>query len=148
MTIYQRVFVDLKGERFHVKPDCRYAQPVLHWCAAAAAHRSRLEACGYCASDLARELKSALGSIPSGARKGLGLPRLHAVSGRPETEESGEDADAALYYGAPDGLDDPRFATRSLVDWGTASFGQDPDEFLGGPTDDDNDWRGGNRLYD
>src|SRR4051812_46372498 len=107
MTIYQQVFVDLKSERFHVKPDCRDARRVLHWCAAAAAHRSRLEACGSCASDLARELKRTLGSIPSGARRGLGLPRLHVVPGRPETEESGEGPDAALHYGAPDGLDDP-----------------------------------------
>jgi len=71
------------------------------------------------------------------------------IEGR--AEDVGPDSgkqDAKTVYGSPDDLDDPRFSTRSSLDWGTASYGQDPDEFLGGPTDDDSDWRGGNRMYD
>jgi hypothetical protein len=148
MGLYQQVFVDVSRERFHVKADCKDARLTRHWCAAAAAHRSRLEPCVKCASGLAKELRSTLGSIPSGAKKGLALPRLQTIRGRAEGDQSDDDQDYELYYGAPDSLDDPRFSTRSQLDWGTASFGQDPDEFLGGPTNDDNDWRGSNRMYD
>lgn len=71
------------------------------------------------------------------------------IEGRAETEGGGDDnGESPVFYGAPDDLEDPRFSTRSSLDWGTASYGQDPDEFLGGPTDDDNDWRGGNQMYE
>ena len=32
---------------------------------------------------------------------------------------------------------DPRYANRDERGWGIRAFAQDPDEFLGGPTDDD-----------
>lgn len=49
----------------------------------------------------------------------------------------------------PARLDDPRFSHRSRLEWGgTASYGQDPEEFLGSPTDDDNEWRGGSAFYE
>lgn len=149
MTIHQRVYVELGNESFHVSGRCPSGARPSHWCSAAAAHRSRLSPCKNCAGDLSRELRAALGSIPSGARKGLGLPTLQTVSGRAEREPSALDhEDPDIAYGPPESLDDPRFASRSRADWGTAFYGQDPDEFLGGPTDDDNDWRGGSSMYD
>jgi len=146
---HQRVFVDAKAEVFHASLGCRQAARARHWCAAASAHRSRLAPCRGCGVELGRELAKTLGNIPSGARRGLGLPRLMPIEGRAENEggSSGE-RESQVPYGAPDDLEDPRFSTRSSLDWGTASYGQDPNEFLGGPTDDDNDWRGGNRMYD
>lgn len=117
---------------------CPDAHRIAHWCSATAAHRSRLAPCTKCASELAQGLRSALGSIPSGSRKGLGLPRLLTIAGMWEREPSPTDeTDADVPYGPPDSLEDPRFATRSRLDWGTHFYGQDPNEFLGGPTDDD-----------
>ncbi len=148
MNANQTVFVDSRTEQFHAVLNCPHAKTATHWCSATEAHRSRLRACQQCARTLALDLARTHGSIPSGARKGLGLPKLNPVPGASEPDQSGDDAEAALFYGAPGSLDDPRFANRSTADWGTASYGQDPDEFLGGPTDDDNDWRGGNQMYD
>ena len=146
---HQRVFVDAKAEVFHASLSCTQASRARHWCAAASAHKSRLKPCPACGVQLGRELSSTLGSIPSGARRSLGLPRLIPIEGRAETEGGGDDnGESPVFYGAPDDLEDPRFSTRSSLDWGTASYGQDPDEFLGGPTDDDNDWRGGNHMYE
>lgn len=42
---------------------------------------------------------------------------------------------------------DPRYANPDERGWGIRAFAQDPDEFLGGPTDDDNDWRGASESY-
>ncbi len=148
MNANQTVFVDGRTEQFHAVLNCPHAKTATHWCSATEAHRSRLRACQQCARTLALDLARTHGSIPSGARKGLGLPKLNPVPGASESDQSGDDAEAALSYGAPESLNDPRFANRSMADWGTASYGQDPDEFLGGPTDDDNDWRGGNQMYD
>jgi hypothetical protein len=146
MSVDRRVFVDVSRERFHASSNC--VNGIRHWCAAAAAYRSRLEPCPKCASGLVKELKAQLGSIPSGAKKGLALPRLQTIRGRAESDQPDLEDIYEFHYGAPDSLDDPRFSARSQLDWGTASFGQDPDEFLGGPTDDDNDWRGGSRMHD
>ena len=148
MGIIQRVFVDVEAGQFHAELECPHARRVRHWCAAVAAHRSYLHPCPHCAPNLVSELRSAVGSIPSGARKSLGLPRLQTLTGRGESEQSADDEAYDLHYGAPETLDDPRFSTRSLIGWGTASFGQDPSEYLGDPTDDDNDWRGGSRMHD
>lgn len=145
---YEPVFVDTKAETFHATLACAAARTARHWCAAASAHRSRLRPCTKCGTELGKELTKTLGSIPSGARRGMGLPRLMPLEGRAEDAGPEADRDAATFYGAPEDLEDPRFSTRSSLDWGTASYGQDPDEFLGGPTDDDNDWRGGNQMYD
>lgn len=147
--IYQQVFVDSKAEIYHASLSCPRAASARHWCAAASAHKSRLAACRTCGVELGKELSTTLGSIPSGARRGLGLPRLTPIQGRAENVgPDSEKQDATTFYGSPDDPEDPRFSTRSNLDWGTRSYGQDPDEFLGGPTDDDNDWRGGNRMYD
>ncbi len=144
----RRVFVGT-DEVFHATLSCARAKGSRTWCDSSAAHRSRLKPCDRCARELARELAASLGSIPSGARRSLGLPKLNPIEGRAESDGSSDDErDADLYYGTPESLEDPRFANRSLLDWGTASYGQDPDEFLGGPTDDDNDWRGGGSLYE
>jgi len=86
--------------------------------------------------------------IPSGARKGLGLPKLNPIPDASESVQFVDDAAAAPFCGALESLDDPRITNRSTADWGTAAYGQDPDEFLGVPADDDNDWRGGNQMYD
>lgn len=51
-----------------------------------------------------------------------------------------------MTYGAPASADDPRFTVRSAVGWGTASFGQHPDEYVGSDTDDDHDWRSSDRY--
>jgi hypothetical protein len=64
------------------------------------------------------------------------------------------DADAVrdglqVPYGEPDGPDDVRFSVHSAAGWGTNAYGQNPDEFLGEPTEDDNDWiRGSSRFLD
>lgn len=47
--------------------------------------------CRSCTTELAKALKAQLGSIPSGARKGLGLPRLHPIEGRSEEENDRSD---------------------------------------------------------
>lgn len=140
--------MEAAAEEFHATLSCERAQRARTWCGASAAHRSRLRPCRCCASELGRELAVRLGSIPSGARRSLGLPKLHPIKGRSETGESSESGgEVDVFYGAPESLDDPRFNARSVVDWGTAAYGQDPDEFLGDLTDDDNDWRGGGSRY-
>ncbi len=121
---HQQVFIDSKAEIFHASLSCPRAASARHWCAAAAAHKSRLSPCRACGVELGKELTKTLGSIPSGARRGLGLPRLMPIQGR--AEDVGPDSgkqDAKTVYGSPDDPDDPRFSTRSSLDWGTASYG-------------------------
>jgi hypothetical protein len=105
---------------------------------------SSLEPCSACAEDLFALLRGRIGAIPSGDRRRRGLPAL-----RPLLPESSADEVLPEHpdvpYGAPQDNDDVRFEVRSPADWGTRSFGQNPEEFLGEGTDDDNDWRGGNR---
>ena len=117
MNANQTVFVDSRTEQFHAVLNCPHAKTATHLCSATEAHRSRLGACQQCARTLALDLTRTHGSIPSGARKGLGLPKLNPVPGASESDQSGDDAEAALSYGAPESLDDPRFANRSTADW-------------------------------
>lgn len=81
----------------------------------------------------------------------MSLPRLYPIDGRPDPADNADNADqlaSGASYGSPEGTDDPRFSTASSTGWGTSFYGQNPDEYLGGPTDDDNDWRGGSSFYE
>ncbi len=141
------VYVDTSRDEYHQDPEC----PMCPWdgtCSADSAHLSRLTPCRICAKDLSQALGQALGSIPSGERRKKSLPVLQARPGRVADEEADSGSDPAQGhppYGEPGSLRDPRFANRSRLGWGTATFGQSPDEFLGESTDDDNDWRGRGR---
>lgn len=104
MNANQTVFVDSRTEQFHAVLNCPHAKTATHWCSATEAHRSRLRACQQCARTLALGLARTHGSIPSGARKGLGTPKLNPVPGASESDQSGDDAEAALSYGAPESL--------------------------------------------
>jgi hypothetical protein len=147
VNIHGKVFVDLRTELFHAVDDCSERGQVTHWCSAASAYRSRLFPCANCGNPLMGALRQQIGSIPSGARRGLRLPTLHALPGRADDDTDTDESDT-LRYGESDDPDDPRFHSRSSLGWGTASFGRDPDEFMGGPTDDDNDWRGNNTMHE
>ena len=150
INVYSRVLVDLRREMFHASERCPVASSAAHWCAGAAAYRSHLQPCTGCASEHVRAFAQELGRLPSGTRKSLGLPSLRLIEGRYDERDADPwDATANVDtpYGAPDDLGDPRFAAQSVVGWGTASYGQDPEEYLGGATDDDNDWRGGGSRY-
>lgn len=150
VNVYGRVLVDLRRETFHASKTSQSASGAEHWCAGAAAYRSRLQPCSACASGHMRAFSVALGRLRSGTRKSLGLPHLWLVEGRfdhRDVDPADTVADADVPYGAPDDQGDPRFAAQSSVGWGTASYGQDPDEYLGDATDDDNDWRGGGARY-
>lgn len=164
----RRVFVETGAGRVHALPNCRASKPIHHWCTAEEAHYSRLTVCRACGKDLARVLRTVLGSIPDGERQQLPLPPLHGFGTRAERQRAKSqrnsrvrnnrrtvDRDAQsglrsddLPYGSPGRPDDPRFSHRSRMEWGTSSYRQHPDEFLGSPTDDDNDWRGGQALYE
>lgn len=144
-------------DRYHYDRACPSAgqgnllrQGGLRACQAGAAHRSCLRPCQECASDIAQILRIVIGPVTSGEKARLPLPPLRWV--RPSSEQdrgpaSGHE-DYVGPYGAPSTPDDPRFVSRSGTGWGTGAFGQHPDEFLGESTDDDHDWRGGDRYME
>ncbi|MGX4712291.1 hypothetical protein [Rhodococcus ruber] len=162
----RRVFVETGAGRVHTLPNCRSSKPIHHWCTAEEAHYSRLTFCRACGKDMARMVRAVLGSIPDHERRRLPLPPLHGFGEttkrkrtksrrnlRNTTQATDRDVQPGRWttrtpYGSPARPDDPRFSHRSRLEWGTASYGQDPEEFLGSPTDDDNDWRGGSALYE
>lgn len=143
----QKVIVTEATETYHSDPNCSDGRETVGWCSASEAHRSRLKACTKCSATLARSLKQELGSIPSGAKRSLGLPKLQGTKPEMWGTADADNEDVGFHYGSPEDVKDPRFAARSAADWGTGSYDQDPAEFLGGPTDDDNDWRGGGSQY-
>ncbi|MFD6859742.1 hypothetical protein ACFWCF_20700 [Rhodococcus sp. NPDC060090] len=142
------------------------------------AYRSRLHPCGTCAASLAEALGNHLGRIPSGERARLALPTLQAfhyseyTGTRPpplrrprrgkmskrkaqtSSAKRSRPADTAsssgtyTQYGNPTDVNDIRFSHVSEFGWGTASYGQHPEEHLGTPTDDDHDWRGSSAHYE
>ncbi|MGW5300714.1 hypothetical protein ACWEQV_20945 [Rhodococcus aetherivorans] len=162
----RRVFVETGAGRVHTLPNCRSSKPIHYWCTAEEAHYSRLTPCRACGEGLASMLRAVLGSIPDRERQRLPLPPLHGFGEKPKrkrtksrrnsrntTRAADRDVQPGRWtnrtpYGNPARLDDPRFSHRSRLEWGTASYGQDPEEFLGSPTDDDNEWRGGSALYE
>ena len=87
MAGLERVYVAGHVEIYHATSDCdallgalqRTSATVL-WCWAAAAHRSRLMPCTSCAGPLTAALRAELGSVPSGARRGMGLPALESLA--------------------------------------------------------------------
>jgi hypothetical protein len=148
MTVEQ-VYVVEGADIYHASADCdvlqRRAREGVAWCSARDAHFSRLRPCAECAQGLDAVLKRRHGSLASGEKAARGLPEFRTH--RPATAVTdAEDADdVRVPYGPPEDLDDPRFRNTSAVGWGTATFGQDPEEFLGSSTDDDHDWRGAGR---
>ncbi|MBM7457544.1 hypothetical protein JOE26_000219 [Rhodococcus coprophilus] len=167
----QPVYVELRPDRFHTTPYCSETYPIRYWCPAEKAHRSRLNACKKCAGNLDGALRAQLGVITSGERSRLSLPKLHTFHhreykgerpSRPRRRVKGKqlgkqtkrnrrtpsDDGNTTTFGPPTSVQDVRFTHQSSLGWGTASFGQHPEEFLGSPTDDDHDWRGGSALYE
>ena len=162
----RRVFVETGAGRVHTLPNCRSSKPIHYWCTAEEAHYSRLTPCRACGEGLASMLRAVLGSIPDHERRKLPLPPLSGFgekakrkrtksrrNSRNTTRATDLDVQPGRWttrtpFGSPARLDDPRFSHRSRLEWGTASYGQDPEEFLGSPTDDDNEWRGGSAFYE
>lgn len=93
-------------------------------------------------------MNAALGSIPSGDRRRLPMPRLTSVLAYVFNGEEPEKSGAGQGAGLAQEADDFRFSVRNGAGWGTANFGQSADEFLSETTDDDHDWRGAGRYYD
>jgi hypothetical protein len=111
------------------------------------AHASALNPCPECAAGISEELRLHHGVIASGERRRRGRPRLVPIS--PAMSGDEEASEGGVPYGAPQDEGDIRFSNHSAADWGTASYGQNPAEYLAEFTDDDNDWRGGgSRLLD
>lgn len=166
-VLRRRVFVGKDAQHFHAEYRCRTGAVTSRWCTAVEAHRSRLTPCPRCCTRLGRFLKGCLGEIPHEKRMTLPLPKLRPIGDKADRNslasprrsrtksktsrrrgQSSKNTSNTTRYGRPTGIDDPRFSNRSSLDWGTASYRQHPEEFLGSPTDDDNDWRGGSALYE
>lgn len=109
MAGLERVYVAGHVEIYHATPDCdallaalqRTSATVL-WCWAAAAHRSRLMPCSSCTRALTTTLRAELGSVPSGARRSMGLPVLESLAsalrgrGQPALQSAGHEPMGAL----------------------------------------------------
>lgn len=168
-VLRRRVFVGSRARHYHAEYRCHTGAVTSRWCTAVEAHRSRLTPCPTCCTRLGQFLQGCLGAIDAEKRKTLPLPALRPV-GRMDDRTSrssaprrshgtskktrrrrgrpSESTSNTTHYGPAASVDDPRFSNRSSLGWGTASYGQHPEEFLGSPTDDDNDWRGGHALYE
>lgn len=147
------VYISTGSEVYHLDHRCDAmetgSERGISWCTAGSAHFSRLRACGTCAGSLEREMNVSLGSVPSGEKHGRGMPKLISFAPVGSADDV-LDADdwVELPYGSPKNLDDARFENKSKLDFGAAAYRQDPEEFLGSDTDDDNDWRGQGRRLD
>ena len=161
----QQVFVVRGSGVYHASARCKDCRNATHRCMAADAYRSHLSPCPKCSTNLARELGRYIdtSSSASGSAQPLRLvnlgkktPPSESTSRRRKTpskkgtpgRRSGSREIGAIPYGSPSSIGDVRFSHRTAAEWGTSSFGQHPEEFLGAPTDDDHDWRGGNSLYE
>lgn len=156
------VYVFRGEEAFHTVRDCSAGRRSIRGrylatetCSAVTAYRSRLSPCSACTKALIEELRAELGSVPSGERRRLPMPRLRSIAPDMPSSKTGQRgtpfetaSDPDLPYGAPTDADDLRFSNQSRAGWGIASYGQNHDEYLGESTDDDNDWRGGSRYLD
>jgi len=146
-----KVYTDPVKHVFHADPSC-IGKAATSWCTAGDAHGSRLVPCQVCAGELQTWLNTVVGRIPSGEKKRRGLPHLNAWHAErlevrdPEASEVSVDLGLTA-PGRSGDLADPRYANRDERGWGISAFAQDPDEFMGGPTDDDNDWRGASESY-
>lgn len=140
----QRVYIIQGRETFHAALTCpevqRSQEDGISWCLALDAHFSRLRPCSVCGAELSASLKAHWGSSASGEKASRGLPDMRTLA--PAAAGDADPAELAVPYGPAVDLDDPRFSNSSALGWGTSNFGQDPDEYLGNPTEDDNDWRG------
>ncbi|MGX7722644.1 hypothetical protein [Rhodococcus sp. 5G237] len=162
----QHVFVERGSGVFHASRQCKDGRNVTHWCLAADAYRSHLRPCPKCSTKLAHDLgryidtqlskKEAASGPLRLTRIGRKAPTTDATSHRRKSRSkkgtpgrrSSSRQTRAIPYGSPSDIDDIRFSHRTAAEWGTSSFRQHPEEFLGSPTDDDHDWRGGNSLYE
>ncbi|MEU5841565.1 hypothetical protein [Rhodococcus sp. NPDC047139] len=162
----RQVFVIRGSGVFHASARCRDGRNATHRCMAADAYRSHLSPCPRCSTSLARELGRYIDRTRtgSGAAQPLRLVRIGKKTSPSDTalrrqnqksrskgtpgRRTGSRQDGSIPYGAPSNIDDIRFSHRTAAEWGTSSYGQHPEEFLGSPTEDDHDWRGGNSLYE
>jgi hypothetical protein len=144
MKTEPKVYVVQGQEIFHASLSCRDLRERTYegisWCLARNAHFSRVRPCPSCSSELLAVLRARYGSMPSGERASRGYPRLWPLT--PADLGDDEAPEFELPYGPARELDDPRFSNSSALDWGTSTYGQDPNEYLGDVVDDDNDWRG------
>lgn len=140
----QKVYIIQGKELFHATLACPEVQGSrddgIAWCLGRDAHFSRLRACGVCGVELLASLKAQWGALASGEKAARGLPDMQSWA--PAAARDADVADPDVPYGPAVDLDDPRFSNASALGWGTSTFGQDPNEYLGNATDDDNDWRG------
>jgi hypothetical protein len=145
-----KVYTDPSRDVFHPDLSC-IGGAATAWCTAGDAHRSRLSPCQVCAGELQAWLNIEVGRIPSGEKKRRGFPHLNVWhTERVEVrgpEDSVDPLDPELTASRSGDPADPRYANRDERGWGIRAFAQDPDEFMGGPTDDDNDWRGASESY-
>lgn len=162
----QHVFVERGARVFHASRQCKDGRNVTHWCRAADAYRSHLRPCPKCSTKLAHDLgryidthlskKDAAPGPLRLAQIGRKAPPTDATSRRRKAHSkkgtpgrrSGSRQTRAIPYGSPSDIADIRFSHRTAAEWGTSSFRQHPEEFLGSPTDDDHDWRGRSSLYE
>ena len=162
----QHVFVKRGIGVFHASAQCKDGRKATHWCLAADAYRSHLQPCSICSTKLAYELGRYIdtpllerGAAPQPLRLvqiGKKAPTTDTTSRRQNSRSkkgtpgrrSGSRGSGAIPYGSPSDIDDIRFSHRTAAEWGSSSFRQHPEEFLGTPTDDDHDWRGRNSLYE
>jgi hypothetical protein len=114
-------------------------------------------ACGACASEFGSALTELLPQVSSPERfdpQAIPLREIDTEDAQEDAQEDAredaqEDDSGRVPYGSPEDPDDIRFNVSSAVGWGTASFGHNPTESLGEPTEDDHDWiRGPNRFLD
>lgn len=147
----RQVYVSQGGTLFHASLNCddlrRCQEEGVSWCSAREAHLSRLQPCSCCTAELLAQLKVVVGSPTSGEKRSRGLPNLRTlIAASMHSDGTSEHEAQGAPYGAAEDLDDPRFNNASALGWGTHTYGQDPQEYLGNPTEDDNDWRGMGRT--
>lgn len=102
--------------------------------------------CRDCTHSFDSKLRCDLVDVPPQHRSHSEKIPLESVYG---PEAGGWHGDVEVPYGPAGEPQDIRFSVHTTVDWGTYTYGQHPDEYLGEPTDDDHDWgRGPSRYLD
>lgn len=147
------VVVNSERNTYHVDSGCsdldEDSEPIgRRWLARCDdAHRSSLAPCSTCAASLAHTVERVLGPVDQNQRRRLpGMRRSPSVLTNEPVAVEGDfdevhtDKDP-VRFGAPTRPDDPRFTVHNSVDWGTASYSVNSEEFLSETTDDDHDWR-------
>jgi len=162
----KRVYVNRNVNYFHTSARCRAGRNMTHWCKAGDAYRNRVRPCPTCSTNLAKDLQKYLDATASMNYPELRPLRLHPLGKTDRTAKipsnqkksrsragtpgrrAGAGRNDRIPHGTPSNVKDTRFSHRTAMEWGTSSFRQHPEEFLGTPTEDDHDWRGRHTLYE